>query len=174
MASNFTIYFTLEPRLQSIRSILVVTRTCVTTERVLWPGRLVRVAKVCVLWTSLESSTKEVRESLQMPTAHARAVKSIEKLLRPSALRFVRFTHTESERQKRRVCVLMSCSGAARGEGGKLTSNGWTSKNYVICVCSFHCHGTSSYHTTNTLQGRRAKSHVDTQTIQPGLGDFLL
>ena len=38
----------------------------------------------------------------------------------------------------------------------------WTSKNYVICVC-FHCHGTSSYHTTNTLQGRRAKSHVDTQ-----------
>jgi len=50
---------------------------------------------------------------------------------------------------------------------------GWTSKNYVICVC-FHCHGTSSYHTTNTLQGRRAKSHVDTQTIQPGLGDFVL
>jgi len=40
-------------------------------------------------------------------------------------------------------------------------------------VC-FHCHGTSSYHTTNTLQGRRAKSHVDTQTIQPGLGDFVL
>ena len=34
----------------------------------------------------------------------------------------------------------------------------------------FHCHGTSSYHTTNTLQGRRAKIHVDTQTIQPGLG----
>ena len=29
-------------------------------------------------------------------------------------------------------------------------------------------------HTTNTLQGRRAKSHVDTQTIQPGLGDFVL
>ena len=50
---------------------------------------------------------------------------------------------------------------------------GWTSKNYVICVC-FHCHGTSSYHTTNTLQGRRAKSHADTQTIQPGLGDFVL
>jgi len=34
-----------------------------------------------------------------------------------------------------------------------------------VCVC-FHCHGTSSYHTTNTLQGRRAKSHVDTQTIR--------
>ena len=32
---------------------------------------------------------------------------------------------------------------------------GWTSKNYVICMC-FHCHGTSSYHTTNTLQGRRS------------------
>jgi len=40
-------------------------------------------------------------------------------------------------------------------------------------VC-FRCHGTSSYHTTNTLQGRRTKSHVDTQTIQPGLGDFVL
>ena len=53
------------------------------------------------------------------------------------------------------------------------TSYGRTSKNYVIRVC-FHCHGTSSYHTTNTLQGRRAKSHVDTQTIQPGLGDFVL
>ena len=36
-----------------------------------------------------------------------------------------------------------------RGEGGKLPPYGWTSKNYVICVC-FHCHGTSSYHTTNT------------------------
>jgi len=64
-------------------------------------------------------------------------------------------------------------SGAARGEEGKLPPYGWTSKNYVICVC-FHCHGTSSYHTTNTLQGRRAKSNVDTQTIQPGLGDFVL
>jgi len=31
------------------------------------------------------------------------------------------------------------------GEGGKLPPYGWTSKNYVICVC-FHCHGTSSYH----------------------------
>jgi len=59
------------------------------------------------------------------------------------------------------------------GEGGKLPPYGWTSKNYVICV-RFHCHGASSYHTTNTLQGRRAKSHVDTQTIQPGLGDFVL
>ena len=58
------------------------------------------------------------------------------------------------------------CSGAARG---KLPPYGWTSKNYVIYAC-FHCHGTSSYHTTNTLQGRRAKSHVDTQTIQPDWG----
>ena len=65
-------------------------------------------------------------------------------------------------------------SGAARGKGGSFPPPyGWTSKNYVICVC-FHCHGTSSYHTTNTLQGRRAKSHVDTQKIQPGLGDFVL
>jgi len=62
-----------------------------------------------------------------------------------------------------------------RGEegGGSFPPSGWTSKNYVICVC-FHCHGTSSYHTTNTLQGRRAKSQVDTQTIQSGLGDFVL
>ena len=59
------------------------------------------------------------------------------------------------------------------GKGGEASPYGWTSKNYVICV-SFHCHGTSSYHTTNTLQGRRAKSHVDTQTIQPGLGDIVL
>jgi len=59
---------------------------------------------------------------------------------------------------------------APPGGREKLPPYGWTSKNYVICV-RFHCHGTSSYHTTNTLQGRRAKSHVDThQTIQPGLG----
>ena len=62
-------------------------------------------------------------------------------------------------------------SGAARG--GEAFPYGWMSENYVICVC-FHCHGTSSYHATNTLQDRRAKSHVDTQTIQPGLGDFVL
>jgi len=30
-------------------------------------------------------------------------------------------------------------SGAARGGRGKLPTYGWTSKNYVICVC-FHCH----------------------------------
>ena len=50
-----------------------------------------------------------------------------------------------------RACVQWRRQG---GEGEASTS-GWTSKNYVICVC-FHCHGTSSYHTTNTLQGRRA------------------
>ena len=60
------------------------------------------------------------------------------------------------------------------GKGGSFPPmGGSTSKNYVICVC-FHCHGTASYHTTNTLQGRRAKSHVDTQTIQAGLRDFVL
>jgi len=52
------------------------------------------------------------------------------------------------------------------GEGGKLPPV-WVDVQKL-------CHGTSSYHTTNTLQGRRAKSHVDTQTIQPGLGDFVL
>jgi len=72
------------------------------------------------------------------------------------------------------TCMQHSAPVAPPGEeGGKLPPYGWTSKNYVICVC-FHCHRTSSYHTTNTLQGRRAKSHVDTQTIQPGLGDFVL
>jgi len=59
-----------------------------------------------------------------------------------------------------------------QGGKGKTSPDGWTSENYVICVC-FHCDGTSSYDTTNTLQGRRAKSHVDTQTIQPELGDFV-
>ena len=36
---------------------------------------------------------------------------------------------------------------ALPGGKGELPPYGWTSKNYVICVC-FHCHGTSSYHTT--------------------------
>ena len=72
-----------------------------------------------------------------------------------------------------RCTVGLRTSGAARGGRGKLPPYGWTSKNYVIRVC-FHCHVTSLYHTTNTLQGRRAKSRVDTQTIQPGLGDFVL
>ena len=58
------------------------------------------------------------------------------------------------------------------GRGGSFPPMGGRPK-IVICVC-FHCRGTSSSHTTNTLQGRRAKSHVDTQTIQPGLGDFVL
>jgi len=42
-----------------------------------------------------------------------------------------------------RLPIIFRCSGAARGEAPPY---GWTSKNYVICVC-FHCHGTSSYHT---------------------------
>ena len=43
-----------------------------------------------------------------------------------------------------------------------------------MCVLSLSWNFFVSHHTTNTLQGRRAKSHVDTQTIQPGLGDFVL
>ena len=57
------------------------------------------------------------------------------------------------------------------GEKGKLPPYGWTSKNYVICVC-FHCHGTSSYHTTNTLHGRRANKprwYTDNTTGTGGL-----
>ena len=73
------------------------------------------------------------------------------------------------------TCTEMCSSGAARGKGGNFPPPYWlTSKNYVKCACFFHCHGTSSYHATNTLQGRRAKSHVDTHTIQPGLWDFVL
>ena len=60
-------------------------------------------------------------------------------------------------------------SGAAKGERRGEASPLWMD---VQKLCT--CHGTSSYHTTNILQGRRAKSHVDTQTIQPGLGDFVL
>jgi len=47
-------------------------------------------------------------------------------------------------------------SGAARGKGGKLPLL-WVDVQKLcnMCVC-FHCHGTSSYHTTNTLQRRRA------------------
>jgi len=52
-----------------------------------------------------------------------------------------------------------------QGGRGEASPYGRTSKNYIIFVC-FHCHGTSSYHTTNTLQGRRAKSHVDIQTMK--------
>jgi len=91
---------------------------------------------------------------------------------------FVEFRFTASTRKytRPRVCELsllsVISSDAAKGRG-EASPYGWTSKNYVICVC-FHCHGTSSYHTTNTLQGRQAKSHVNTQTIQPGLGDFVL
>ena len=50
----------------------------------------------------------------------------------------------------RAAAPLLLSSGATRGGKGEASPPcGWTSKNYVICVC-FHCHGTSSYHTTNT------------------------
>jgi len=78
--------------------------------------------------------------------------------------------HSKNLSNEVRTLLAPLSSGAAKG--GRRGTYGWTSKNYVICVC-FHGHGTSSYHTTNTLQGRRARSHVDTQTIQPGLGDFV-
>ena len=43
------------------------------------------------------------------------------------------------------------CSVLVAPPGGELPPYGWTSKNYVICVC-FHCRGTSSYHTTNNCK----------------------
>ena len=48
-----------------------------------------------------------------------------------------------------KVTSSLQCSAVAPPEVGKLPPSGWTSKNYVICVC-FHRHGTSSYHTTTT------------------------
>ena len=59
-------------------------------------------------------------------------------------------------------------------EGGSSPSPyGWTSKNknYVICVC-FHCHGTSSYRTTNT-EPYKFPMHCSKIMCQL-LGDFVL
>jgi len=57
-------------------------------------------------------------------------------------------------------------SGAARGGGGgEASPHGWTSKKYVISVCS-RCHGTSSYHTTNTLLYKRP---IDPYLTSPSL-----
>ena len=59
-------------------------------------------------------------------------------------------------RGDRAPAAVSTCHSHARavappdgGERGELPPYGWTSKNYIICVC-FHCHGTSSYHKTNT------------------------
>jgi len=37
----------------------------------------------------------------------------------------------------------LAAVASPEGEWGEASPYGWTSKNYVICVC-FHCHGTSS------------------------------
>ena len=50
--------------------------------------------------------------------------------------------------------------------------SGWTSKHYVICVC-FHCHGTSSYHTTNT-KPYKFPMHCSKCVSFWGGGDFVL
>ena len=71
------------------------------------------------------------------------------------------------EKRPLNECISQWRHQGGRGEASPLWAD--VQKLCNMCVCS-HCHGTSSYHTTNTLQGRRAKSHVDTQTIQPGLG----
>ena len=59
--------------------------------------------------------------------------------LSSNCTRSLRHQHT----LRRTTPTRYTTSGAARGEGGSFPSYGWTSKNYVICVC-FHCHGTSS------------------------------
>jgi len=61
-----------------------------------------------------------------------------------------------------------------QGGGGGEASPLWVDVQKLCNMCVLLLSWTFSYHTTNTLQGRRAKSHVDTQTIQPGLGDFVL
>ena len=64
-------------------------------------------------------------------------------------------------------------SGAARGREGE-ASPLWVDVQKLCNMSVLSLSWNFFYHTTNTLQGRRAKSHVDTQTIQPGLGDFVL
>jgi len=62
----------------------------------------------------------------------------------------------------------MRISGAARGrKRGKLPAYGGDVQKLCNIVMQL-------LRTSDTLQGRRAKSDVDTQTIQPGLGDFVL
>jgi len=51
-------------------------------------------------------------------------------------------------------------------------SESWLVRKEI--VVAFHYYGSSLFHMTNTLQSRRAKNHVDIQTIQPGLEDFVL
>ena len=46
----------------------------------------------------------------------------------------------------------------------------WVDVQKLCNMCVLSLSWNFSYHTTNTLQGRRAKIHVDTQTIQLGLG----
>jgi len=61
-------------------------------------------------------------------------------------------------------------SGAARGEGRKLPPYGWTSKNVCAFIVMELLRITRQIH----CKAVEPKSHVDTQTIQPGMGDFVL
>ena len=78
------------------------------------------------------------------------------------------------QRSCARTTTPNNCRGQWRRQGEEGSFPLWANvRKLCKCVC-FHFHGTSSYYTTNTSQGRRAKSHVDTQKIQPGLGDLVL
>jgi len=56
-----------------------------------------------------------------------------------------RVLRAEPTTTTKRDAILVAPPGGK--ERGSFPPYGWTSKNYVICVC-FHGHGTSSYHTT--------------------------
>jgi len=65
------------------------------------------------------------------------------------------------------------CAGAARpytsgaARRGKIPPYGWTSKNYVICVC-FHCHGTSSASKCVSFWGTSySRPHIDPYLTPP-------
>jgi len=63
------------------------------------------------------------------------------------------------EKRPLNECISQWRHQGGRGEASPL----WVDVQKLCNMCVwFHCHGTSLYHTTNTLQGRRAKSHVDT------------
>jgi len=99
------------------------------------PGRLcfrllIRLLSVCHFWTATGVFLCD----------------SVSKPFPLSLLKHGAACSNDLYRSKNRIFCVHS-SGSARGR--KLPPYGWTSKNYVICVC-FHCHGTSSYHTTNT------------------------
>ena len=61
-----------------------------------------------------------------------------------------------------------------QGERGRKASPLWVNVRKLCNMCVLPLSWNFFVSHENILQDRRAKSHVDTQTIQPGLGDFVL